>query len=53
VKRKEPKKPFAPTEKGRVPNPVAVRTYVKKGKRIKAYKRHKAGDGTNDEVRGA
>ena len=44
------KKPKAAATSQRLP--VNVRTYFKKGKRIKGYKRHKAGDAQADEKRG-
>lgn len=49
VKKPKQPKPAKPVQSRR--KPVDVRSYVRKGKRIKAYKRNKAGDKPQDESR--
>ena len=47
--RKKPKEPVDPRKVAKQAAPIAVRTYFKGNKRVKGYKRRRAGDGNSDD----
>ena len=46
MKQKEPKKPNGPKKNGL---PVSARDYFKAGKRVKGYRRRRAGEGVSED----